>query len=150
MRKFRFQFEAVEKVRKSREDEALRGLATAQRAHRAALDHRQRLIDDMSASLARREALGHEPVPSTAFQLESEFIAGSKIRIAQAGQAVLRAQRAVEKALRAYLQARRQTKMIETLREKAHSEFRAAARKREARELDELYVMRARIKGVAE
>ena len=57
-------------------------------------------------------------------------------------QAIVRASRSVEKALRAYLTARRQTRMIETLREKDYQEFKKMVAKKEQKELDELSAMR--------
>ena len=50
----------------------------------------------------------------------------------------------MEKALRTYLAARRQTRMIEILEERAYSQFRRDLAKRELKEQDELVVLRAR------
>ncbi len=144
MRKFRFRFEIVETIRRSREEEALRALAAAQRAHRAQVVRKERLVTELGDSLERREALGREAVPVSAFATEYDFIVGTKVRIIQADQAIRRAVKSVEKALRAYLVAKKQTRTIEVLRERAYGDWRRDCLKRENRELDDLYVMRAR------
>ena len=147
-KRFKFRFEAVERVRRSQEDEALRLLAQAQRVFQAALDHKAGLLERLRLSLERRETLGEagkEAVPATPFRLENAFIAGTKQRIIQADQAILRARRGVEKALRGFLHARRQTRIVESIREKDFAEYRKALQQREQKELDDLYVMRARM-----
>ena len=145
MKKFKFKFTAVEKVRKSHEDEALRVLAVAQQAFNAAKEHRNSLEKEMVTSLIRREGLGKESVGIVVFQLENDFIKGTKVRILQAENAIKKASRGVEKALRGYLHARRQMKMIEVLREKALADFKREAAKKEQKDLDDLYVMRAHL-----
>jgi flagellar FliJ protein len=145
MRKFRFQFEAVLKVRKSREQDALAALGAAQRAYQLELARKQELQMRLGESLGRREGLGQETTPVLAFQIEQAFINGTKQRIIQADQAIVRASRGVERALRAYLGARRQTRMIEMLEEKAFAEYRRERARKEQRDLDELMVMRARL-----
>lgn len=150
-KKFRFRFESVEKVRKLREDEALRALAAAQRAFQDAVSRRARLGERLRLSLERRESLGGasgQAIATAPFRLENDFIAGTKQRIIQAEQGILRARRGVEKALKVYLNARRQTKVIETLREKDYAEYRKAMAKKEQKDLDDLYVMRARLKSL--
>lgn len=145
MKKFRFQFAAVLKVRKSREQNSLTALGGAQRAYQLELARKQELQNRLSSALVRREGLGQETTPVLAFQIEQSFINGTKQRIIQADQAIMRASRGVERALRAYLAARRQTRMIEMLEEKAYAEYRKESARKERRELDELMVMRARL-----
>jgi flagellar export protein FliJ len=47
-----------------------------------------------------------------------------------------------ENALRAYMITRKETRMIEVLREKEFTEFKKAVKKKEQKELDELSSMR--------
>lgn len=145
MKRFKFRFQAVEKVRKTREDEQLRLLGVAQRAHSQAVFRKNSLLAELEGALERREKLGSEAVPVSAFMIENDFIVGTKQRVIQADQAILRATRGVEKALRAYLAARKQTRMIEILREKEFAEYKKEMGKRADRELNELYVMRQRL-----
>jgi flagellar export protein FliJ len=146
MKKFRFKFETVLTVRKSREQDALTALGAAQRGYQQALNHKQQLQGQLREALERREGLGRTATPVLSFQLEQAFINGTKQRIVQADQAIVRASRVVEKSLRAYLTARKQTRMIEVLEEKEYAEFRRSVAKKEQKELDELMIMRSRLK----
>ena len=143
MRKFRFKFETLERVRKRREEEALRILSLAQKAFQSAQIRKQEFMVELNEALIRRENLGGEFVSVLTFQVENDFISGTKARILRQDHAIWKAQKGVEKALRAFLHARRQTRMMEILREKAFQEYKQDQRKREQRELDDLYVMRA-------
>lgn len=146
MKKFEFKLAPVLKIRKSREEIALRDLARAQRAYQAEIAKKAALQRQLAESLARREQLGQEPVTPNAFRTEQDFINGTKHRIIIADQCIVRASKGVEKALRAYLHARRQTRMIEVLYEKAYSEHRKARMKYEAKQIDDLSIMRARFR----
>lgn len=143
MKKFTFRFSAVLKDRKLREEEALRALGDAQREHQRVISEKDSLRKELEQSLIRREGLGAAPTPVLAFQLEQEFIAGTRQRLARQEQAIYRARRSVEKALRAYLNARRQTRMLEMLYERHHDEWKRERRKKLEKELDDLTVMRA-------
>jgi flagellar export protein FliJ len=145
MKRFIFQFASVLNVRKLREDEALRCLSAAQSAQVAAEVEKQALIAQMEQSMLRRENIGKIPTPSSSIRLEQDFIDGQKRRIARQEQIIIRAQRSVEKAFRTYLSARRQTQMLEKLKERHLAKFKADSAKKEQRELDDLSVMRARI-----
>jgi flagellar FliJ protein len=146
MPKFRFRLDSILKLRKSREDEALRALGAAQRAFQECVAAKAKLLGELEQSLLRREALGARATSIDAFKLEQSFIDGTKQRIARSDHAILRAGKQVEKALRAYLTARKQSRMLETLREKDYQEFRKAMAKREARRQDDFTVMRYRLK----
>lgn len=142
MRRFKFKFATVLHLRKTREDEALRALGAAQREHQQKLAEKEELVLALENSLKRREVLGNQPIDILPFQLESEFIQGQKQRIVRADREIVRAMRGVEKALRYYLNCKRQTKMIETIEEKHLAEFKKDKNKREQKDLDDLMVMR--------
>jgi flagellar export protein FliJ len=146
MRKFQFKFAAVLKLRKTREEEALRHLATAQRRYQAELNHKAKLRSDLARSLERREHLAQITIDTTPYRMENEFISGTKQRLIQQDQAIFRVSKAVEKALRAYLQARRQTRTVEVLHDKAYAEYRKERAKSEQKQQDEMTIMRARLK----
>jgi flagellar export protein FliJ len=150
MKRFKFQFAAVLKIRKTREEESLRVLAQTQRQHQQELQRKSKLVSELNDALIRRESLGIEAIGIDAFQLEESFIVGTKQRIVQQDQALVRASRNVEKALRVYLTARRQTRAIEILREKQFLEFKKSLAKQEQKDLDDLSVMRARLRNVEE
>jgi flagellar export protein FliJ len=145
MRKFRFKFDTLLKQRKSREELALRQLAEAQRAYHQELARKAEFEALLEKALVRRESLGQSPVTVTAFITEQDYITGTKQRIIQVQQAITRATRGVEKALRTYLHCRRQTKMMETLYEKHYIEFKRELAKKEAKALEDFAVMRSHL-----
>lgn len=141
-KKFRFRLEAVEKVRRAKEQEMLRALASAQAKYQEMLDAKQELMNETDAALLRRDSLAEKSQPVLAYQLETEFIVGNKQRMIAADHAIFRARKFVEKALREVIAAKRAVKAIETLREKAFLEFKTEVRKKEQKDLEELYVSR--------
>lgn len=146
MAKFKFRLENVLTHRKRREDDVLALLAKAQRGLQLEKDRKSELEMNLELALVRRESLGATAVGIHAFIVENDFIIGVKQRVIQSDQGILRANRGVEKALRAYLFAKRQTRMIEMLREKALAEFKQSESKREQKNLDEMMIMRHRLK----
>ena len=142
-KRFRFRLEAVEKIRRVKEQEALRVLAFAQSKYQETLNHKVSLLNELERSLLRRENLATKTSVAFDFQMENAFILGTKQRIVQADQAILRARKQVEKALRELLAARRALKTIETLREKAYAEFKQEMKKREQKAMEEIYVARS-------
>ena len=150
MRKFLFRFATVLKARRAREEECLRLLGAAQRQYQAELERKRGLQRALEGSLLRREELGAGTAAAPVdFALEHDFIVGTKQRLIQQEQAILRASRAVEKALRAYLLAKRQTRMFETLHDREYAEHRKREQKREQRAQDDLSVMRAAWREIA-
>lgn len=146
MRKFRFKFEAVSRVRTQKEQEALRLVGEAQRLLNAEIGRKDALSSSLQNSLSRRESLGSVPVTSLAFKLEDDFIVGTKHRMLQADHAIQRARRHVERAMYGFLLARRDRKVVDRLREKAKAEYKREQSRREQRDLDDLYTMRARLR----
>jgi flagellar export protein FliJ len=141
-KRFRFRLEAVERVRHAKEQEALRALAAAQTKYHEALDVKRQIFEENDRALIRREALAATAQPILAYQIENEFISGNRQRIVQADQAIFRARKFVEKALREVILAKRALRAIELLREKAYAEYKTALRKREQKEMEEVYVSR--------
>jgi flagellar export protein FliJ len=145
MKKFKFRLASVLDVRKKREQDALVGLAAAQKAYQDAVSRKNQLQQDLVRSFERRQELAEVGSPAFGFQLEQDFIHGTKRRILQAEQNIVRATRGVEKALRVFLFARKQTRMIEVLEEKERREYRRLASVYEQKKLDEIVTMRARL-----
>jgi flagellar FliJ protein len=146
MKRFRFKFATVLEVRKAREQEALVALGAAQRVYQEAQGHKRSLQNQLQDSLGRREKLGEQAIGIVAFRTEQDFITGTKQRIIQADQAIVRASRGVEKALRAYIATRRQSRMIEVLEDKARLEFKAEQNRKEQKQMDEFNIMRSRFR----
>ncbi len=151
MPNFKFKLESVLNQRKKREETALIAFGSAQRALQAAKDHKISLQNSLEQALFRREGLGtQETAGIHSFQLETDFIQGTKHRILQSDQGIARAQKGVEKAMRVYLAARRHTRSIELLREKALEDYKRERAKLEQKRLDDLLVMRARMSTISE
>ena len=147
MRKFQFRFETVERVRREKEREAMRALAGAQARLRAAHERKTALIRELEASLDRRERLGSEPVGIEPFLIEDAYIEGTKVRMLQSDHLIERARKDLARKIDEYLKARRRTKVMEKLRERELRIHRKERAKAERKELDDVYVMRARFRG---
>ena len=137
-------------MRKTREQDALRALAEAQRALQAEKERKNSLSARLHESFERREKFGEIASTSMVIQIEENFIVGTKQKILQIDQAIIRAGRAVEKAMAYYLSCRQQRMMMDKLREKAYEKFQEELRKKELKEADDLNIMWARMdKGAA-
>lgn len=146
MKKFRFKLETILKHRKRREEDILRALGAAQSAYQAQLGFKAGLARELDESLVRRENLAKNGVTINFFRLEQDFINGQKQRMIMADQAIIRASRSVEKALRAYLHARRQSQMIEKIREQHFALFKKELARQEQKQVDDLTVMRSHLR----
>jgi flagellar export protein FliJ len=148
MKKFRFRFAAVEKVRRIREDEALRLLGQAQKQVQLAQDKKVSLERELASAMLRRERLGIAgAVPAALFAVETDYINGHRQRIIWQDQAIVRAKRGAEKALRAYLLARRHTHVIERLKERDLEQFKRERAKLEQKNLDDITSMRMNLRN---
>ncbi|MGK5081691.1 flagellar export protein FliJ [Bdellovibrionota bacterium FG-1] len=145
MAKFHFRLATVLEVRKRREQDTLIALGAAQRAYQQSIADKISIEKELELALIRREKLGTDAVPALLFRVEQDFITGTKQRIIRAEQGIIRANRGVEKALRVYIFARKQTRMIEVLEEKDRREYRLRQARKEQKEMEELIVMRARL-----
>ena len=143
MKRFQFQFASVLNVRKMREDAALRALGASQRALAQAVSAKKELESKLSDALDRREKLGLNPTTAVSFRTEQDFIDGQKARIVRQEHVIIRAQRSVEKSLKTYLGTRRQTEMMERLKETHYGEFKKRLAKKDQKELEDLATMRS-------
>jgi flagellar export protein FliJ len=150
MERFKFKFASVLKVRKSREDEALRSLSIAQKAHQNEIRKKEQLMNVLQQALARREQIGRAPELASSLYVENDFIKGTKHRMMQADQAIMRTKRGVEKALRFYLSAKRHTRAIEILKEDYYAEYKKMVSKEEQKKLDDLVIMRSHANALKE
>jgi flagellar FliJ protein len=148
MKRFKFSLETVEKVRKIRADETLAVLATARNALSAEIAQKTQLLRELANSVARREHFStseQQQITALDLQLEQALIQGHKIRIEHADRAIVRAQKRVDKALHAHLEAKRRHRSVEMLREKKLAEYRAERKRWEQKQLEDLQVMRAQM-----
>jgi len=128
----------------------MRVLADARRRLGELVAQGEKLTTALDAAAARKQELGRNSSNSSQFAIEEDFIAGTKLRIAQLAPAVARAQKGVEKATRFFLHARRQLHVITTLRERDGEAFNREQAKREQKEIDDMVVMRANRAAVEE
>jgi flagellar export protein FliJ len=143
MKRFRFRLEAVEQVRRNDELIAMRSLATAQRALQREIQQKNNLVSLLAKTAEKRQALSGDVVTSASYAIHESLILGTKKRIIAAGYAIRRAKKAVEQALLILLAKRRALRAIEILREKAFENFKKERSRYEAKQLDDLQVMRA-------
>ena len=149
-KRFRFRLETVENLRKRETELALKKLAVAQNAFTALVDKKAFLFRDLERSLLSREGLSGASQLIAAFQLQNEFILGCKVRIFQTDQAIFRSKKNVEKALREYIVAKRRSRALELLRERAYAEYRREVQKADAKATEEIYASRAYIAAMNE
>ena len=78
-------------------------------------------------------------------RLIEDYITGLKVQVVRADQAIIRARRFLDQAMRNFIQARRERMMIDRLKEKAMEEFKLETSRLEQKVLDDLMTMRARL-----
>ena len=142
-KKFRFRLEVVQNLRKREEDFALKKLAEIQKKFQSLAEQKSKLFRTLEENLLKREDLSGNSQIIHTFQLHNDFILGCKVRIFQTDQAIGRTRKLVEKALREYLVAKRKTRALELLREKAFREFKKEGQKKEQKDMEEIYTSRA-------
>src|SRR4051794_2050495 len=103
MEKFSFKYQTVLQVRRIREKEALRELGGSQKKYQEELERKSELLSSLDVAFQEREALDRKPTVATEYFSSEQFIRGLKHRIVHADQAILKARRNVEKAMRSYL-----------------------------------------------
>jgi flagellar FliJ protein len=143
MKRFKFRLEAVETIRKRKEQDALQVLGRARQELQLVLARKSQLESTLAEALLRRENLANSSVTSEEFAILENFITGTKVRIRQAEQHSARALRIVERATRGYMHARRDCMVIDTIRESDFQEYRKERARAEMKEMDDLSSIRA-------
>src|SRR5437016_6197670 len=124
MRKFRFRLESVEKVRKTRETQALGVVGIAQHALSNEKNKKSDLLIELDRALLERETLASKESDINELKVVDQFIVGHKQRITRAEVAIKKAEKNVERAMQAYLAAKRAYMVIETLRDRDLVDFK--------------------------
>lgn len=150
MRKFKFQFEAVEKVRAQNEKMALKEYSERQRDYFGKISMKGQWLQQLDQALERRSLLAQDKDLPVSFQLEEAWIVGTKARIQRLDQEILRSLKRMNQAYERYLKSKKEKKVIEVLRESAQKKFNKARKKKEQRDLEDSYVMRARLREEAD
>jgi flagellar FliJ protein len=142
MKRFKFRLEAVETIRKRKEQDALRVLGRARQELQLILARKSQLESTLADALLRREELANSSVTPDEFAVIESFITGTKICVRQAEQQSARALRVVERATRGYMHARRDCMVIDTIRENDLQEYRKEKSREEMKEMDDLSSIR--------
>lgn len=141
MRRFEFSLQKVLDYRQRREEQALRAFAEAQ----AQLAHEQALLESLQHE---REACLHRSqrrhrLKVQMLTVEQTYLSALEERIEEQRERVAQAQRLLEERRAALLEAQRERKALERLREKQYEQWRQEMLRVEQNALDELATMRA-------
>lgn len=149
MKKYKFKLAALEKNRKQIEEQKKVELSRSMQEMRK-LEAELSFVDE-SERKARRsyaalgEPNGNEPVAAASFWVIDQFSRGQRIRRDFVKRNLENQEEKVKADYAAYLKARQNLKVIETLHEKDLERHQAERQKYERKQIDELYVMRDRL-----
>jgi flagellar FliJ protein len=142
--KFKFPFETLIKERKVRRDEA-------ERDYRIALSkvEEQKAVQTQMKS-ALKDALNEtQNIKKTGGMLASalvsyeEFVQGQKVKIQRHGKTIKGLEDIAEEKRKILVEAARDLKVLEKLKEKRYTQFKQEVRKKEMKLLDEIAITRA-------
>jgi flagellar FliJ protein len=142
MKKFQFRLQAVLEERKKTEEVRLRDFTLAQRVLQKFIDELNRLetrLLDSYKECDQAKASNSIEV----LQTFENFIDGTKKRIEWKRQEIERGKKITEKKRLEYVAARQKREVLEKLKERKVEEHKLMEKKRELKNLDDLYVMRA-------
>jgi flagellar FliJ protein len=145
MAKFKFHLESVEKIRIQKEQKMLEELSETQRVYQSKITDKRLLLQKKQEAFEKKNEMASRDSNINEIRLQEDYITGLKARIIRADQAILRARRFLEQAMRLYIQARKERMMMDRLREKALEEFKREQVRLEQKKLDDLITMRARL-----
>lgn len=142
-KRFRFRLEAVLKIRKWKEQEALRSLGAAQRKYSEIQQLRLAMQNRRDEWNKKRSAeLGTKSFSVAESHAVQSFLDGCVVRERQFEHKLQHAKKQIEKALRNYLSAKKALKSIEKIKEKSFEEFKVQQRKIEAKRQDDFQTTR--------
>lgn len=141
--KFRFPYEKLLEHRKRLQEEASKVLAVAERALADEKDKLNKLYDGSSQALQFRFEGERSRAHPDLLKSVDTFTKGQVIRIEAQRKVVRQHQQTVEEKRETLREAAVSFKIIERLREKKKEGFDEEFKKREAKELDEIVLMRA-------
>lgn len=143
MIKFRFPLEKLAWHRKNLENLARREWIAAQREVDDALDELNALYRQVDESRERAAALSRQGGPhAVALAQIDSFIGGQKIRIERLRLKIRELQAEAERRHENLVEAAKERKTLEKLKEKRLEEFRTKMKKHELKVMDELVVTR--------
>ena len=147
--KFAFAFEKLLEIRARIEDVARGEFANADEALRVAKTQLEELFSAIDTARMRASSLEREGgCHSTALAQIGDFIKGQAVRIEQQRDRIRQAMAVAERAQAALVEAAKDRKTLEKLRERRLNESKAAAKKLELRQADELTTTRHKREAV--
>ncbi|MBU6154116.1 MAG: flagellar FliJ family protein [Bdellovibrionales bacterium] len=145
MAKFKFQLESVEKVRLQKEQKMLEALSESQRDYLSRIQTKRELLTKKQIAFEKKNELLSSDASINEIRLSEDHISGLNSQIVKADQAIVRARRFLDQAMRNYIGARKERMMIDRLKEKALEEFKIEQSRLEQKNLNDLITMRARL-----
>lgn len=145
MAKFQFKLEAVEMLKKQNEQKALEELGQYQRNFQEKIDAKRMLQEKKQKAFVSKNELLSRDAGVVEIRGIEDYISGLNQQLQRADQAIVRARRFLEQAMRQYIQARKEKKMIDRLHEKELEAFRLEQAKLEQKKIDDLISVRARL-----
>jgi flagellar FliJ protein len=139
MKKFKFKLEVVLTERKRVEDLRLREWTIAKQILQSMIDELRAMEKRLQEAFREATVTGaHDAAMLTAIE---SFIQGTKLRIKWKKRDIERGEKLSEKKRLEYVQARQKRAMLDKLKEKQLEAFREELRKRELKQLDDIYIM---------
>lgn len=143
MKKFSFEFDNVLNHRKINEEVALMALGEAQRLLERERNKRDQIVAQFNQVVERAGDVTSAKNASQYLQVEENYIQGTKYRITLADLDISRAGKVVQEAINTYLEAQKQIRAIEYLREKAYEEYLREVDHQEQTALDDILCAKA-------
>ena len=141
--RFSFRFETLLKLRKRREEQCRRVVATRLGQILATQSRRAEIVDQISRqSESFRRSLQSDMLDVDEVRLSRHWLLKLRQRLFEADAEVADQHAVLAQERAALAVARKDTKVLETLRERQYSTFVAQVQRREQSELDELNVTR--------
>ncbi len=120
-------------------------MSIQQKIYQEKINYKKELITKKSnAFLAKNEMLTRDSNVNE-IRLQEEYISGINQRLLRADQAIVRARRFLEQAMREYIKARKERKMVDRIKEKAVETFKINQNRLEQKNMDDLISMRSRL-----
>jgi len=139
---FRFKFETLMNVRKIRENIAQQAFSEAQRNHQTLLAMKEQIEarrDDIRNDLMNRMKRG---LGATEVRMYYDYLSHIKRALVRLDENILAAEKQVDLKREKLLEAKREHKAMERLREIHQARFDAAERKKEMNFIDEIAISR--------
>lgn len=140
--KFKFGLETLMKHRKSLEDMARRDFYDAKEKSDDLLSDINRLYNSNDEVRGFSHQLSDKPEYVVFQQLSHEYLEGNKIRIERKKNEFRDALAVTESKHESLVEAAKEAKVLEKLKEKKFNEFKEAVRKKERKDTDEIVVQR--------